>query len=229
MAVLLYAAAASTPSGSTQLPLPLRPAVPTAPHAHQRRRLPCSHRPHPPAWHMQLVLAFPDPIPPPPPPPPRHRHRQRSQPRRRPVHPHAAANALVLQHLDLAEKIAGNFARRTVHCRDDLLQLATLGLIKAARRYEPGRGPFRPYGRTFANGEITHWLRDHGFLIKVPPTWRELHVRGQRLLQQGRALAELPGLLGITAEQWQEIVLGCSQRVVAYDSAAMPDDSSDLP
>ena len=110
----------------------------------------------------------------------------RCRPRReRPVRPHAAADALALEHMDLAEKIAGNFARRTVHPKEDLLQLAMIGLIKAARRYDPSRGPFRPYGRTYANGEITHFLRDNGFLLKVPPTWRELHARGQRLLTSG--------------------------------------------
>ncbi|MFN4866935.1 MAG: sigma-70 family RNA polymerase sigma factor, partial [Cyanobium sp.] len=110
----------------------------------------------------------------------------RCRPRRqRPVRPHAAADALALEHMDLAEKIAGNFARRTVHQKEDLLQLAMIGLIKAARRYDPSRGPFRPYGRTYANGEITHFLRDNGFLLKVPPTWREIHTRGQRLLTSG--------------------------------------------
>ena len=103
----------------------------------------------------------------------------RCRPRRqRPVRPHAAADALALEHMDLAEKIAGNFARRTVHPKEDLLQLAMIGLIKAARRYDPSRGPFRPYGRTYANGEITHFLRDNGFLLKVPPTWRETACAG---------------------------------------------------
>lgn len=50
-----------------------------------------------------------------------------------------------------------------------------IGLIKAARRFDPSRGPFRPYGRTYANEEITHVLRDNGALLKVPPTWREIH------------------------------------------------------
>ncbi|MFM9099861.1 MAG: sigma-70 family RNA polymerase sigma factor, partial [Cyanobium sp.] len=101
------------------------------------------------------------------------------------MRPHAAADALAIEHMDLAEKIAGNFARRTVHPKEDLLQLAMIGLIKAARRYDPTRGPVRPYGRTYANGEITHFLRDNGFLLKVPPTWRELHARGHRLLTSG--------------------------------------------
>ena len=95
-----------------------------------------------------------------------------SRPRRqRPVHPHAAAHALALAHGDLADKIAGNFARRTSHPFDDLRQLAMIGLLKAALRFDGSGGrQFRPYGRTFANGEITHYLRDHGYAIKVPPT-----------------------------------------------------------
>jgi RNA polymerase sigma factor (sigma-70 family) len=135
--------------------------------------------------------------------------------RQRPVRPYAAADALALQHRDLAEKIAGNFARRTVHPKEDLLQIAMIGLIKAARRYDPSRGPFRPYGRTYANGEITHFLRDNGFLLKVPPTWRELHARGQRLLASGVGVGEMLERLEISREQWIQIVDACSVRVVA--------------
>jgi RNA polymerase sigma factor (sigma-70 family) len=136
--------------------------------------------------------------------------------RQRPLRPHAAADALALEHMDLAEKIAGNFARRTVHPKEDLLQLAMIGLIKAARRYDPSRGPFRPYGRTYANGEITHFLRDNGFLLKVPPTWREIHARGQRLLASGVGVGEMLERLEISREQWIQVVDACSVRVVAF-------------
>ncbi len=151
------------------------------------------------------------------PPKPKHQQPTRCRPRRqRPVRPHAAADALALEHMDLAEKIAGNFARRTVHQKEDLLQLAMIGLIKAARRYDPSRGPFRPYGRTYANGEITHFLRDNGFLLKVPPTWRELHARGQRLLTSGVAVGEMLVRLGISREQWIQIADACTVRVIAF-------------
>jgi len=136
--------------------------------------------------------------------------------RQRPVHPHAAAHALALAHGDLADKIAGNFARRTSHPFDDLRQLAMIGLLKAALRFDGSGGrQFRPYGRTFANGEITHYLRDHGYAIKVPPTWRDLYASGQKLLRQGVDIEEVPGRLGIRAERWQEICGACSVRVVA--------------
>ena len=123
---------------------------------------------------------------------------------------------MALAHGDLADRIAGNFARRTSHPFDDLRQLAMIGLLKAALRFD-GKGgrQFRPYGRTFANGEITHYLRDHGYAIKVPPTWRDLYASGQKLLRQGVETAEVPGRLGIRAERWEEICGACSVRVVA--------------
>ncbi len=138
--------------------------------------------------------------------------------RQRPVHPHAAAHVLALAHGDLADKIAGNFARRTSHPFDDLRQLAMIGLLKAALRFDGSGGrQFRPYGRTFANGEITHYLRDHGYAIKVPPTWRDLFASGQKLLRQGVEAAEVPGRLGISPERWGDICLACRVRVVAFD------------
>jgi len=138
--------------------------------------------------------------------------------RQRPVHPHAAAHALALAHGDLADKIAGNFARRTSHPFDDLRQLAMIGLLKAALRFDGSGGrQFRPYGRTFANGEITHYLRDHGYAIKVPPTWRDLYASGQKLLRQGVDASDVPGRLGITAERWRDICGACNVRVVAFD------------
>jgi DNA-directed RNA polymerase specialized sigma subunit len=92
-----------------------------------------------------------------------------------------------------------------------------LGIIQAARRYSPERGSFRPYARTYANGEVYHYLRDKGFLIKVPASWRELHARGQKLIRLGTAAAELPERLGISRERWGEIADACGQRVVAFD------------
>jgi DNA-directed RNA polymerase specialized sigma subunit len=149
---------------------------------------------------VQMVIAFP------------------AKPRRhRPVNPHAVANALALQHRDIAGTVASNISRRTGHPREDLEQVAMLGIVQAARRYSPERGAFRPYARTYANGEVYHYLRDKGFLIKVPASWRELHARGQKLLRLGTPAAEIPERLGISAERWREIVVACSQRVVAWE------------
>ena len=138
----------------------------------------------------------------------------------RPCSPHAAADALVVEHLPFAAKVAANYARRTGHPREDLEQLAAIGLIKASRRYDmrrPGRSPnhFIAYARPYVNGEITHYLRDKGFAITVPGRWRELHARGQKLLREGQSLEMMLQRLGITPERWREIVQACSVRVVA--------------
>lgn len=131
------------------------------------------------------------------------------------MNPHAAANSLALQHRDIAKTVASNISRRTGHPKEDLEQIAMLGIIQAARRYSPERGSFRPYARTYANGEVYHFLRDKGFLIKVPASWRELHARGQKLLRLGMAEEEVPARLGVSVERWREVVMACSQRVVA--------------
>jgi DNA-directed RNA polymerase specialized sigma subunit len=141
--------------------------------------------------------------------------------RKRPCRsPHAAADALVVEHLPFAARVAANYARRTGHPREDLEQLAAIGLIKASRRYDSQRvnrscsnciADARPY----VNGEITHYLRDKGFLITVPGRWRELHARGQKLIRQGLPADQVPQQLGLTPERWAEIAAACSVRVVA--------------
>ena len=145
--------------------------------------------------------------------------RRPCRPRRRrhwPCNPNAAAHDLALAHLDLAEKIAGNFARRTTHPFDDLRQLAVIGMLKAAARFDgTGGRSFRPFARTYANGEITHYLGDHGFAIKVPTSWRDLYASGQRLLREGLPPHAVPERLGITAERWRENLEACSITVIA--------------
>ncbi len=191
-----------------QLDLPLRPPVVATclPRPSSTQRVRIGPRPRPRPQHqgdaVQLVIAFP--------PKPR---------RHRPVNPHAAANDLALQHRDLAATVAGNISRRTGHPKEDLEQIAMLGIIQAARRYSPERGAFRPYARTYANGEVYHYLRDKGFLIKLPASWRELYARGQKLLRLGTAAVEVPEQLGLNAVRWREIKEACSQRVVAMEVA----------
>ena len=186
-------------SGTSQLHLSFRPPV-VATCMPKRQRSPRLPKPACSQQAVQLVLAYP------------------SRPRRhRPVNPHAAANALALKHRDIAKTVAGNISRRTGHPREDLEQIAMLGILQAARRYSPERGSFRPYARTYANGEVYHYLRDKGFLIKVPASWRELYARGQKLMRLGTAADEVTERLGVSAKRWREIVGACSQRVVALE------------
>ena len=115
--------------------------------------------------------------------------------------PHGAADALVVEHLHFAAKVAGNYARRTGHPKEDLEQLAAIGLIKASRRYDCKRvnrssSNFIAYARPFVNGEITHYLRDKGFLISVPGRWRELHAQGPEVAAAGHSRRSDPRAVG---------------------------------
>jgi DNA-directed RNA polymerase specialized sigma subunit len=93
-----------------------------------------------------------------------------------------------------------------------------LGIIQASRRYSPERGSFRPYARNYANGEVFHFLRDKGFLIKTPPSWRDVYARGKKLIRLGAPPLEVPDKLGISQERWAEIAEACSQKVISYET-----------
>ena len=110
--------------------------------------------------------------------------------------------------------MAANLSRRTGHAREDREQIAMVGIILAARRYVPERGHFRPFARRYANCEALHFLRDRGFLIKVPPSWREIHARGRKLQGAGVPRELVAQRLGVNQSRWEEIERACSVGVV---------------
>lgn len=72
-----------------------------------------------------------------------------------------ASNALALQHLDLVRQIALALRRRlaTGACVDDLVGAGNLGLVEAARRFEPSRGSFVTFARHRIRGAMIDGLR----------------------------------------------------------------------
>jgi DNA-directed RNA polymerase specialized sigma subunit len=136
--------------------------------------------------------------------------------RHRPANPYAAANELALQHRDIAATVAGNISRRTGHPKEDLEQIAMMGIIQASRRFEAAHGEFRNYACKSAYGAARHYLRDKGFILKVSPSWRELFARGKKLLRLGTPPNEVASRLKLTPQRWEEIVMACSQRVVSW-------------
>ncbi len=68
----------------------------------------------------------------------------------------------------LVRRIASGF-RRGGESLEDLVQVGYIGLLEALNRYDPDRGPpFRAYAAALVAGEIQHYLRDHGSLIRLP-------------------------------------------------------------
>jgi RNA polymerase sigma-B factor len=81
---------------------------------------------------------------------------------------------IVLDHLELADQLARQHAGRT-HDWSDLRQVGYLGLVKAARRYDPGFGaPFVSFAIPTISGEIKRHLRDNGWVVRPPRQIQEL-------------------------------------------------------
>jgi RNA polymerase sigma-B factor len=76
--------------------------------------------------------------------------------------------ALVRDHMHLARRVAGRFAHRG-ETGDDLGQVAMIGLIKAAERFDPDRGvQFVTYATATMLGELKRHFRDNRWWIHVP-------------------------------------------------------------
>ncbi|WP_336923925.1 SigB/SigF/SigG family RNA polymerase sigma factor [Aquipuribacter sp. SD81] len=85
-------------------------------------------------------------------------------------------DAVVTAHLPLVHHIARRFAGRG-EPHDDLLQVGTIGLIKAVDRYEPGRGvPFAGYAVPTITGEIRRHFRDRAGTVRLPRRLQEVQV-----------------------------------------------------
>jgi RNA polymerase sigma-B factor len=77
--------------------------------------------------------------------------------------------------LPLARREAARY-RHSGESMEDLLQVATLGLIQAVDRFEPGRGvPFRHFATPTISGELKRHFRDKGWSVRVSRRVQELH------------------------------------------------------
>ncbi len=81
---------------------------------------------------------------------------------------------VVLLHLGLAESIARRYAGRGIE-RDDLLQVARLGLVAAAQRFDPSLGrDFVSFAVPTISGEVKRYFRDRGWAVRPPRRVQEL-------------------------------------------------------
>ena len=87
-----------------------------------------------------------------------------------------ARDALVLEHLPLADAIASVMARRLFPLveREDLIQMAREALVRSAPRCRAGEPP-APYLRRCISGALQHHLRDRVRLVRIS---RREHERG---------------------------------------------------
>lgn len=127
-------------------------------------------------------------------------------------HP-AAREELVRRFLPFARKLA----LRYVHSReplDDLVQVASVGLLNAIERFEPGRGKkFTSFAAPTIVGELKRHFRDKGWTVHVPRDLQERALAVTRhterlsaLLGRSPTLDELAEALNCTVEQVMEAI-----------------------
>ncbi|MEI2643804.1 MAG: RNA polymerase sigma factor SigF [Candidatus Nanopelagicales bacterium] len=83
---------------------------------------------------------------------------------------------LVTMHLPLVNHLARRFRDRG-ESHDDLVQVGTIGLIKAVDRFDTSRGvEFSTYATPTVIGEIKRHFRDKGWSVRVPRRLQELRI-----------------------------------------------------
>jgi RNA polymerase sigma-B factor len=136
----------------------------------------------------------------------------------------AAREELVERFLPLARDLALRYSY-TDELFDDLLQVASLGLIKAIDRFEPGRGSkFTSYAAPTILGELKRHFRDKGWSLHVPRDLQERSLavsRATELLSKelGRSpkVREVAEHLGCSPEQ----VLEAQEAAASYEATSL--------
>jgi RNA polymerase sigma-B factor len=144
----------------------------------------------------------------------------------------AAREALVERFLPLARQLARRYQRGSEPL-DDLIQVASLGLLKAIDRFEPDRPTaFSSFAVPTILGELKRHFRDRGWSVRVPRDLQELAVRVERVGEDltrelGRAPTpgEIADQIGVTTEQ----VLEAREAAGAYRAISLdrPRDEED--
>jgi RNA polymerase sigma-B factor len=102
----------------------------------------------------------------------------------------AVREELVARFMPLARRLASRY-RGDREPLDDLVQVASLGLVKALDRFDPDRGvAFSSYAVPTILGELKRHFRDRGWSVRVP---RDLQ---ERIAKVERTAARLPTKLG---------------------------------
>jgi RNA polymerase sigma-B factor len=140
---------------------------------------------------------------------------------------------LVELHLPLARSVAGRY-RHTPQPFDDLLQVASMALVKAVDRFEPDRGlAFSSFAVPTMIGEIKRHFRDTAWALHVPRALKEQILLVERCERElsgrlGRAptVEDLAEAAGLTSEAVLEAIEARSAHDTDSIDAALDEDEA---
>ena len=123
-------------------------------------------------------------------------------------HDERARGQLIEDNLALVRAMARRYAGRGEQY-EDLVQIGTIGLIKAIDRFDPERGvELQSYAIPMIVGEIKRHFRDRSWAVHVPRRLKELNLQLTSLMDQlssnlGRSptIAELANAAGVETEE----------------------------
>ena len=142
---------------------------------------------------------------------------------------------LIEAHLGLAEYLARRFSNRGEPL-DDLVQVASVGLLKAVDRFDPERAvEFSTYATHTIVGELKRHFRDKGWAVRAPRRMQELYLRlGKIVATLSQEVGRSPTIQELAAEAQvsEEEVLealeaGQAYRFASLDAPSPGDDDGD--
>jgi len=121
-----------------------------------------------------------------------------------------ALDVLVQRFMPLARSVAGRYAR-SGEPLDDLVQVASVGLIKAIKRFDPDRGlAFSSFAVPTMAGELRRHFRDRSWAVRPPRGLQEAAMQVTKVTEElTRRLGAPPTIrqIGQALEMTDEQVL----------------------
>jgi RNA polymerase sigma-B factor len=135
-----------------------------------------------------------------------------------------ARDQLLQRFMPLARQLARRYERANEPL-DDLLQVASIGLVKAIDRFDHERGSaFSSYAVPTILGELKRYFRDSGWAVHVPRGMQERVMKvNQSIARLSRTTAGSPSPADIAADTGlsHEEVLEALEAAMAYDSVSL--------
>ena len=143
----------------------------------------------------------------------------------------AARDELAARFLPLAEHLARRFGGRGQQ-HDDLVQVASLGLVHAIDRFDAERGVrFTTFATATIVGELKRYFRDRGWGVRVPRSVQEATMQVNRVMADlWQELGRAPTVADVVArtDLTEESVLEALDASRAYTSASL-DEPVEIP